>query len=71
MLLGWEKSHANTIAWPADTEGHAKKCSDIASWRTKQPSNCAKLQLRALLTIDSKKIWNQLENCQKYALKLS
>ena len=26
MLLGWEKSHANTIAWSYDVEGHAKKC---------------------------------------------
>ena len=26
MLLGWETSHANTIAWSYDVEGHAKKC---------------------------------------------
>ena len=26
MLLGLEKSHANTIAWSYDMEGHAKKC---------------------------------------------
>ena len=26
MLLGCEKSHANTIAWSCDMEGHAKKC---------------------------------------------
>ena len=25
-LLGWEKSHANTIAWSSDMEGRAKKC---------------------------------------------
>ena len=24
--LGWEKSHANTIAWSCDMEGRAKKC---------------------------------------------
>ena len=46
--------------------------SDIASWRTKQPSNCTKLQLHALMTITSKKKnWDLLEKCQKYALKLS
>ena len=28
---------------------------DIASWRTKQPSNCTKLQLHALMTINSRK----------------
>ena len=45
--------------------------SDVASWRTKQPSNCTKLQLHALMTINSnKKNWDLLENCQKYALKL-
>ena len=26
MLLGWETSHGNTIAWSYDTDGHAKKC---------------------------------------------
>ena len=25
-LLGWEKSHAKTVAWSYDMEGHAKKC---------------------------------------------
>ena len=45
--------------------------SDIASWRTKHTSNCAKLQLHALMTINSKKKnWDLLENCQKYALNL-
>ena len=46
--------------------------SDIASWRTQQPSNCTKLQLHALMTINSKrKNWDLLENCQKCALELS
>ena len=46
--------------------------SDIASWRTKQPSNCAKLQLHALMTINAKKMnWDLSENCQKYALEVS
>ena len=26
QLPGWEKSHANRIAWSCDMEGHAKKC---------------------------------------------
>ena len=25
-LLGLEKSHAKTVAWSCDMEGHAKKC---------------------------------------------
>ena len=46
--------------------------SDIASWGTKQPSNCTKSQLHALMTINSQtKNWDLLENCQKYAVKLS
>ena len=27
-LLGWEKSHAQTVAWSYDMEGHAQKCVD-------------------------------------------
>ena len=27
-LPGWEKSHAKTIAWSYDMEGHAKKCME-------------------------------------------
>ena len=46
--------------------------SDIASWRTKPPSNSTKSQHHAVMTTNSKKKnWNPWENCQKYALKLS
>ena len=46
--------------------------SDITSWRTKHHSNCTKLQLHVLMTINpKKKNWDLLEICQKYALKLS
>ena len=46
--------------------------SDIASWRTKQPSNCTKLQLHAWMTINANKMyWDLSENCQKYALEVS
>ena len=42
-----------------------KVWSDIAKWRTKQPSNCTKLQLHALMTINvEKKNWDLLENHQ-------
>ena len=45
--------------------------SDTASWRTKQPSNCTKLQLHALMTINSKKKnWDLLENCPTYASQI-
>ena len=46
--------------------------SDIANRRTKQPSNCTKSQRFALTVINLKKRnWDVLENCQKFALKLS
>ena len=36
-LLGLERSHANTIAWSYDMEGHAKNAwNDISNWRTKR-----------------------------------
>ena len=45
--------------------------NDIANWRTEHPSNCTKLQLHALMTINlRKKKWDLLENCQKFAHKL-
>ena len=46
--------------------------SDLASWRIKQLSSFSESQLHALMTINSKKKnWDVLENCEKYALKLS
>ena len=47
--------------------------SDIVSWRTKQPSNCTKLQLHALMTIISEKkietrgriVKSMLSNCSE------
>ena len=45
--------------------------NDIVSWRTERLNNSTKYQFLALTTIISKKKnWTQLENCQKYALKL-
>ena len=43
--------------------------SDIASWRTKHTSNCTKLQLHALMTINwkKKKKLDQLENYPQFA----
>ena len=46
--------------------------SDIANWRREQLNSYTESQLHALVTINSKKKnWDLLENCQKYALKLS
>ena len=46
--------------------------NDIVSWQTRRLSNCTKFQLHSLMTIKSKKkSSNLLENCLKYALKLS
>ena len=40
QLLGWEKSHADAIAWSCDVEGHASKCVDrkceLANQKIKQ-----------------------------------
>ena len=36
--------------------------SGVANWQTKQLSNCTKLQLYALMTINSKKNWDPLDN---------
>ena len=55
-LLGWEKSHANTIAWSCDVEGHAKNAfCCTANWQTKQSSNCVRSPHNVLTTIISKK----------------
>ena len=39
-LPGWEKLHANTVAWSYDMEGHAEKCverdCELANKKTKQ-----------------------------------
>ena len=44
--------------------------SENLSWQTRRHSNSTKYLLHALMTITSKKNWNMLGNCQKYALKL-
>ena len=59
------KPDAETISsWSYDMEGHAKKCVErYCELATKKSSNCAKLQLHAFLTINSKKKnWDLLEN---------
>ena len=48
-----------------------KVWSDNASWLTKQLSSFTKSQLHALVTINvTKKNWDLLKNCHKYALKI-
>ena len=45
--------------------------SDIANWRTKEPSNCTKSQLHAFTTINSrKKKWDLTQNGQNFVLKI-
>ena len=36
-FLGWEKSHANTIAWSHDMAGHSKKCVERCCELTNKP----------------------------------
>ena len=56
---------------------HGRTClenalSDIASWQTRKWSNCTKFQVLAWMIINSsRRNSNQLENSQKFALKLS
>ena len=71
-LLYSGKLGADISSWSYDVEGHAKNVwSDIASWRTKHTSNCTKLQLHGLQTINSKKKnRDPWENCPKCALKV-
>ena len=70
---GWEKPHAKTVAWSSDMEGHAKKAlRDIANWQTKRQSSHTKSQPHAwMIIISRRRNFNRLENCQKYARKLS
>ena len=67
------KLDADIFSWSYDMKVMQRNVwSDIASWRTKLPSNCTKSQLHVLMAINSKKQnWDLLETCQKYALKLS
>ena len=70
---GWEKLHAKTVAWSYDMEGNAQKCvegyCELANKTTEQlykvRSPCMDDHLL------SKRNMNQLENCHKYARKLS
>ena len=71
---GREKPHAETVAWSCDMEGHAKMRVEryIVSWQTKKQRSCTESQLLAWMIITSRRMnWNQLENCQKYAVRLS
>ena len=44
--------------------------NDIVSWQTKRLNNSTKYLLHASMTTTSKKKWNLLENCHKYALQM-
>ena len=72
--LGWQKRHAQTLAWSSDTEGHVQKyaSSDTVNWQTREQNNFTKFQILAWMIINSnRKNSNQLENCQKFAHTLS
>ena len=46
--------------------------SDTVHWQTRKVSNCTKFQILAWMIINSsRRNLNQLENCQKFAHKLS
>ena len=73
ILPELEKSHAENVAWSYDMESHAKNALiGIVNWHLKRQSNCTKCQLLAWMTIiSSRRKLNQLDNCQKYVLRLS
>ena len=72
-LSGWQKPHAQTVAWSFDMEGHAHKCVErYSELANNKWSNCTKFQAVAWMIINSsRKNSNQLETCQKFAHKLS
>ena len=73
-LPGWEKLHAETIAWSYDMEGHAKKVRWKALWTgtQKRLSNCGKTQSLAwTITTSRRRNWRRSENFPMNAFKLS
>ena len=64
-LPGWEKSHAITIAWSCDMEGHAKKCvKRSCEFANKSvESNCTRSLHHVLMAINS--WW-----CRNYCLNV-
>ena len=70
---GGRKTHARTVAWSYDMEGHAPTCvARYCELAKKKWSNCTESQALAWMIINSsRKNSNQLENCQKFAHKLS
>ena len=48
-LPGWEKPHAQTVAWSYDMEGHAKKMRLAILWTGKQDSGATLQSLKPLL----------------------
>ena len=60
QLLGWEKPHAQTVAWSLENA-----LSDTANWQTKKWSSFTKFQVFAWMTINSnRKNLKQLESYQ-------
>ena len=72
-LPGWEKLTQKRLRGPTIWKDMLKSASrDIANWRTKRQSSETKSQVLAwMITISGKRNLNQLENCQKYAHKVS
>ena len=62
---------AKTVAWSYDMEGHAKKCvewcCELANKKTEQLRKVSTW----MITTSRRRNWNRLENCHKFALKLS
>ena len=64
-----QKQSRGPATWKDMLENALK---DTASWQTKKWSSCTKFQVLAwMITNSRRKNLNQLENCQKYAHKLS
>ena len=72
-LTGWENFTRKPWRGPTTWKDMLKNAlSDTVNWQTWKWSNCTKFQVPAWMIIMSgRKKSNQLENCQKFARKLS
>ena len=71
-LSGWEKPHAQTVAWSYDMEGHARKCVErYCELANKKVEQLYKVSSPFWMIINSsRRNSNQLENRQKLAHKI-
>ena len=72
-LPGWENLTRKQLRGPTTCKDILKNAlKDFANWQTRRRSNCTKFQALAWTIFNSRKRnLNQLENCQKFAHRVS